>query len=49
MGAIEKNKKLVMIIPKKDINASSFKQVKGSTKIAYHINHLSVNRELENY
>ncbi|EAR85112.1 hypothetical protein TTHERM_00530700 (macronuclear) [Tetrahymena thermophila SB210] len=42
-------KKQIISVHSKNINASSFKQIKGSTKIPYRINHLSVNRELDNY
>ncbi|KAL4490232.1 hypothetical protein ABPG72_004271 [Tetrahymena utriculariae] len=50
LAALEKEKKnQIFLVHSKNINASSFKQIKGSTKIPYRINHLSVNRELDNY
>ncbi|KAL4470532.1 hypothetical protein ABPG73_018556 [Tetrahymena malaccensis] len=50
IAALQKEKKQQIIsVHSKNINASSFKQIKGSTKIPYRINHLSVNRELDNY
>lgn len=37
------------MLPMRIINASTFKSIKGSTKIPYRLNHLSMNRDLDNY